>query len=339
MPATFEGIIDNLNMRDTLTLDETVRTLRMKETKLTDLGKVKEESANGKSPRIVKRPGVNDLARREKLRAAEHHRPSGPTTPLNTVQGLDGGAFEGVFPLAGGFGGSEEFYDSRLGWNLLQQNLVSRVRGRLNEHGQRTNPKGRDLGFCTNDGSPGIAANKRDISSLESELTQSVHLLEKRGQDHYVAHLPDGIAFVIIAITVENRCESSDKQDQRSERSAKPASSTNAAPRAEETDTTMVIHDQGAPIGGTPDQKANDPTTNQRIQRATVSTQERNPAVSGRVHRLATLQPLTVRVRKSHTVPSSRVEAQFRRSCAIIVRETNPSVKSLTANQTIMAGV
>ncbi|MCJ1456786.1 hypothetical protein MMC28_007151 [Mycoblastus sanguinarius] len=61
----------------------------------------------------------------------------------------------------------------------------------------------RDSGFCTNDGTPGIAANKRDLSSLESESTQSVHLLEKRGPDHYVAHLPNGIDFVIIAIIVD----------------------------------------------------------------------------------------------------------------------------------------
>ncbi|MCJ1474244.1 hypothetical protein MMC13_002902 [Lambiella insularis] len=61
----------------------------------------------------------------------------------------------------------------------------------------------RDSGFCTNHGTPGIAANKRDLSSLESESTQSVHLLEKRGQDHYVAHLPNGINFVIIAIIVD----------------------------------------------------------------------------------------------------------------------------------------
>ena len=44
MPSTYEGIIDNLNMRDTLTLDSTVRALRTKETELTDLGVIKEES-------------------------------------------------------------------------------------------------------------------------------------------------------------------------------------------------------------------------------------------------------------------------------------------------------
>ena len=60
----------------------------------------------------------------------------------------------------------------------------------------------RDSGFCTNDGNPGIAANKRDLSSLESKSTQSMHLLEKRGQREYVAHLPNGIDFVIFAIVV-----------------------------------------------------------------------------------------------------------------------------------------
>lgn len=46
MPSTYEGIIDNLNMRETLTLEETVRALRTKETELNDLGNIKEESAN-----------------------------------------------------------------------------------------------------------------------------------------------------------------------------------------------------------------------------------------------------------------------------------------------------
>ena len=46
MPSTYEGIIDNLNMRDILTLEETVRALRTKETELTDLGVIKEESAH-----------------------------------------------------------------------------------------------------------------------------------------------------------------------------------------------------------------------------------------------------------------------------------------------------
>ena len=38
MPSTYEGIIDNLNMRDTLTLDDVVRALRTKEIEFTDLG-------------------------------------------------------------------------------------------------------------------------------------------------------------------------------------------------------------------------------------------------------------------------------------------------------------
>ena len=46
MPFTYEGIIDNLNMRDALTLEETVRALRTKETELTDLGIAMEESAH-----------------------------------------------------------------------------------------------------------------------------------------------------------------------------------------------------------------------------------------------------------------------------------------------------
>lgn len=46
MPSTYEGIIDNLNMRDNLTLDGAVRALRTKETGLSDLGVIKEESAH-----------------------------------------------------------------------------------------------------------------------------------------------------------------------------------------------------------------------------------------------------------------------------------------------------
>ena len=46
MPSIYEGIIDNLNMRDTLTLDDIVRVFRTKETELTDLGVIKEESAH-----------------------------------------------------------------------------------------------------------------------------------------------------------------------------------------------------------------------------------------------------------------------------------------------------
>ncbi len=46
LPSTYEGIIDNLNMRDTLTLDGAVRALCIKETELTDLGVIKEESVH-----------------------------------------------------------------------------------------------------------------------------------------------------------------------------------------------------------------------------------------------------------------------------------------------------
>lgn len=46
MSATYEGIIDNLNMRNVLTLEETVRALCIKETELTNLGAIKEESAH-----------------------------------------------------------------------------------------------------------------------------------------------------------------------------------------------------------------------------------------------------------------------------------------------------
>ena len=38
MPSTYEGIIDNLNMRDVLSLERKVRAFRTKETELTDLG-------------------------------------------------------------------------------------------------------------------------------------------------------------------------------------------------------------------------------------------------------------------------------------------------------------
>ncbi len=44
IPSTYESIIDNLNMRDILTWEETVRALRTKENKITDLGFIKEES-------------------------------------------------------------------------------------------------------------------------------------------------------------------------------------------------------------------------------------------------------------------------------------------------------
>ena len=44
MPSTY--IINNLNMREVLTLGETVRALCTKEIELTDLGIIKEESAH-----------------------------------------------------------------------------------------------------------------------------------------------------------------------------------------------------------------------------------------------------------------------------------------------------
>lgn len=47
----------------------------------------------------------------------------------------------------------------------------------------------RTPGFCTNDGTSGIASNKRD--------------LEKRGQDHYQADIGTGITLVIIAMVVD----------------------------------------------------------------------------------------------------------------------------------------
>ena len=46
IPSTYEGIIDNLNIHDTLMLDGVVYALRTKETELTNLGVIKEESAN-----------------------------------------------------------------------------------------------------------------------------------------------------------------------------------------------------------------------------------------------------------------------------------------------------
>lgn len=46
MPSTNEGIIDNLNMRKSLTLEETLRALRTKETELNNLRTIKEESAH-----------------------------------------------------------------------------------------------------------------------------------------------------------------------------------------------------------------------------------------------------------------------------------------------------
>ena len=46
MPSTYEGIIDNLNMRDTPTLDDADRAICTEETELTDWGVIKEESAH-----------------------------------------------------------------------------------------------------------------------------------------------------------------------------------------------------------------------------------------------------------------------------------------------------
>lgn len=44
MPFTYEGIINNLNMCNVLTLEETVHAFCTKETKLKDLVVIKEES-------------------------------------------------------------------------------------------------------------------------------------------------------------------------------------------------------------------------------------------------------------------------------------------------------
>lgn len=46
MPSTYKSIVNNLNICKTLTLEETVRTLQIKETKLNNLGIIKEKSAN-----------------------------------------------------------------------------------------------------------------------------------------------------------------------------------------------------------------------------------------------------------------------------------------------------
>lgn len=46
MPSIYNSIIDNLIIRNTLTLEESVYALQTKETKLNDLGSIKEESAN-----------------------------------------------------------------------------------------------------------------------------------------------------------------------------------------------------------------------------------------------------------------------------------------------------
>ena len=44
MPSTYEGIINNLNLRNILTLEETVCALCIKKTELNDLGVIKEEN-------------------------------------------------------------------------------------------------------------------------------------------------------------------------------------------------------------------------------------------------------------------------------------------------------
>ena len=44
IPSTYERIINNLNLRDILTLDGTVRAFRKEETELTDLRAIKEDS-------------------------------------------------------------------------------------------------------------------------------------------------------------------------------------------------------------------------------------------------------------------------------------------------------
>lgn len=54
-------------------------------------------------------------------------------------------------------------------------------------------------GVCNNDGTPGIAANKRDLVSSSPAET---HTLEKRGQDHYIAYFPSGLEFYIFAAAV-----------------------------------------------------------------------------------------------------------------------------------------
>ena len=60
----------------------------------------------------------------------------------------------------------------------------------------------RTSGFCTDDGTRGIADNKRDLALVKFESAEGLHTLEKRGQDHYTARLSNGIDFVIIAIIV-----------------------------------------------------------------------------------------------------------------------------------------
>ncbi len=46
IPSTYERIINNLNLRNILTLDGTVRAFRKEETEFTDLRAIKEESAH-----------------------------------------------------------------------------------------------------------------------------------------------------------------------------------------------------------------------------------------------------------------------------------------------------
>ncbi|KAG9571281.1 glycoside hydrolase family 18 protein, partial [Aureobasidium melanogenum] len=55
-------------------------------------------------------------------------------------------------------------------------------------------------GVCTNDGTPGIAANKRDLAFVESVEHQA---LEKRGQDHYEAHIGPYVFILIAAVVNE----------------------------------------------------------------------------------------------------------------------------------------
>lgn len=55
-------------------------------------------------------------------------------------------------------------------------------------------------GVCTNDGTPGIAANKRDLALVESVEHQA---LEKRGQDHYEAHIGPYVFILIAAVVNE----------------------------------------------------------------------------------------------------------------------------------------
>lgn len=46
MSSTYEGVINNLNMRNVLILEKTVYALYTKEIELTNLGAIKEENAH-----------------------------------------------------------------------------------------------------------------------------------------------------------------------------------------------------------------------------------------------------------------------------------------------------